>query len=266
MRDRDEDVEYGQQVELCIDSADILVCNTANVTLGAFREKMLSYVDLIQGTAPRHATQDEILMNMAHSVAASSKCLKRKVGALVADNEGNVIGLGYNENPLPTSPCAAEPAYQGHCYRDIVRDSHFEQLATKGARCPECGEKLEFVPGPPWFCPSCKRKTPPVKTNLEHFFFPDRAMSWCTAIHAEARALLAAGERARKGVLFTTTFPCFQCAEKITQAGISRLLYTEAYPDIKAVARLRLARIETTQFEGVRSACFDRIFPRKPTQ
>jgi len=88
-------------------------------------------------------------------------------------------------------------------------------------------------------------------------------MSWCTAVHAETAAILAAGERARGSELYCTTFPCMQCAEKVIQAGIRRVEYTEAYPDVFGVSRLALAKIETVQFEGVRSSsAFERIYPR----
>jgi deoxycytidylate deaminase len=213
-RDRNEETNYGQQVELCLDKADILINNQDSVSLVEYKKKILEFTDLVLGTKPRGATQPEILMSMAFSSSHSSKCLKRHVGALVVDSRGQVVGVGYNENPLGTRPCVEEPTYDYRCYRDNLRNSHFEDLAKRGAKCPKCGEPLQHKSGPPWRCESCLKKEE--KTNLESFFFPDRAMSWCTAIHAEVSAILAAGERASGGTLYTTTFPCFQCAEKIT--------------------------------------------------
>jgi len=168
--------------------------------------------------------------------------------------------VGYNENPIGTKPCVEEPTYEGRCYRDIIRNAHFADLATRGARCPKCGEPLEYKNGPPWRCTKCPEKAK--KTNLESFFFPDRAMSWCTAVHAEVSAILAAAERARSGTLYTTTFPCFQCAEKITQAGIKTVYYSEAYPDPHSGKRLELSGLDLRQFEGVRSSSMERFFPR----
>jgi deoxycytidylate deaminase/dephospho-CoA kinase len=259
LRDKGEEgVSCGQQVDRCIDRADILVSNGSEVTLAEYKDKILGHVDLAFGRTLRNATQREIFMNMAYSAAASSKCASRSVGAVVIDPSGGVAGVGYNENPPPTKPCIEEPKYQNRCYRDIVRDTQFEQLAESHAKCPKCGKALEFVPGPPWLCAACK-------TNLEAYFFPNRARSWCTAIHAEVAALFAAGRRARGGQLFATTCPCFQCAEKIVLAGISEVCFTEAYPDNKAQARLDLAGVRLVQFEGVRSASFERIFAaRRP--
>jgi deoxycytidylate deaminase len=257
-RDRNEEIENGQQVELCVDRSDVFIDNSVGVNPGAFKSKVLEYADLVTGVKPRSARSDEILMNVAYGASHSSKCMKRHVGAVVADEQGKMIVVGYNENPLGTHPCIEEPEYDYRCYRDIVRNEHFANLAKRSTKCPTCGDPIGEISGPPWRCNSCAQKN--VKTNLETIFFPDRALNWCTAIHAEVWALLAAGDRARGGVLYTTTFPCFQCSEKIIQAGIKRVVFTEAYPDVKGELRLKLGRVELRKFEGVRSSSFQRIF------
>ena len=262
-RDKNEETDYGQQVELCVDRADILMDNTSS-SIGAFKAKAFEFVELVRGNNPRSAAPSEILMNIAFSSSHSSKCIKRHVGAVVATPDGRVVSAGYNENPLGTNPCVEEPEYQKQCFRDIVRNNHFEQMAQKGSRCPACGEPMVFEKGPPWRCKACAGKGE--KTNLESFFFLDRAMNYCTAVHAEVWAILAAGERARGSVLYTTTFPCSQCAEKIVQSGITKVVFTEPYPDKFGADRLRLGKIELQQFEGVRSSSFERIFSKtKPS-
>jgi len=255
-RDWDEEMNYGQQVRLCLDKADILVDNTE--TLGELHPKITSYYELVTGESPRQATEQEILMNIAYSASHSSKCVKRHVGAVVVDTRGRVVGVGYNENPVGTKPCIEEPEYNFTCYRDILRNDHFDDLSKRKARCPRCGELLPSIQGPPWKCPACVKRGD--KANLEPFVFPDRAMNWCTAIHAELWAILAAGDRARGGTLYTTTFPCFQCAEKLIQVGIETVYFTEVYPDTHSGKRLELAGITLYQFEGVRSLSFERIF------
>jgi deoxycytidylate deaminase/dephospho-CoA kinase len=259
-RDSNEETRYGQQVALCLDKADILIDNSEAVTAADFKQKTLAHVDLATAKLSRPASQDEILMNMAFSASHSSKCIKRHVGALVVDLAGQVVGVGYNENPIGTHPCIEEPSYNNQCYRDIVRNAHFADLARRRAKCPVCGAKIIAQHGPPWRCNKCSKVAK--KSNLEQFFFPDRAISWCTAVHAEVWAVLAAGERGRRGTLYTTTFPCFQCAEKISQAGISSIVFTEAYPDPHSAERLKLAGVKFRQFEGVRSSSFEKIFSK----
>lgn len=266
--DRDQENSFGQQVALCVDLADVLVINNNDVTLTSLRKKLLEYVNVITGEKPRYATATETLMNFAYSAAHGSKCLKRQVGAVIVAAPpgamGDVIGQGFNENPRPTLPCVEEPKYgadmthliPGRCYRDIVRHESLAGLSREKVKCPSCGARMETPSeDPPWECSRCG-------VNLETYFWPERAMTFCTAIHAEVAALLAAGREAHGATLYTTTYPCFQCAEKITQVGISAIVFTEPYPDVRAAERLDIAGIDTIRFEGVRSGRFDEIFSR----
>jgi len=266
--DRDQENPFGQQVALCVDLADVLVINDNAVTQTELRRKLLDFVSVITGESPRYPTPTEILMNFAYSASHASKCLKRQVGAVIVSAEpgkiGEVTGQGFNENPQPTAPCVEEPRYgadpsrrvPGRCYRDIVRTESLAGLARERRGCPSCGARMrQPADEPPWNCHSCG-------VNLEGFFWPERAMTLCTAVHAEVAAIMTAGRSARGGTLYTTTFPCFQCAEKITQAGIRWIVFTEPYPDVRAADRLEIAGIKTLRFEGVRSRRFDEIFSR----
>jgi dCMP deaminase len=46
----------------------------------------------------------------------------------------------------------------------------------------------------------------------------------CNGIHAEANALLRAGERARGATLVVTCEPCHECARLVKAAGISQVI------------------------------------------
>ncbi|MCJ1426219.1 Deoxycytidine monophosphate (dCMP) deaminase [Sticta canariensis] len=56
-------------------------------------------------------------------------------------------------------------------------------------------------------------------------------LSTCLCIHAEENALLEAGrERIREGsILYCDTCPCLTCTIKITQVGISEVVYSQTY-------------------------------------
>jgi deoxycytidylate deaminase len=268
-RDHGEEVQYGQQVQLCVDQADVLIDNSDDVSLADLRSKLVDYAELMIGTKYRFASQLEIYLNGAYSASHGSKCLKRQVGAVLVNalpNErGEVVGQGFNENPLGTKPCIEEREYgalpeknvPGKCYRDIVRQEAFVQLSDNGVRCPKCGEKIGIKNsgGPPWECGKCD-------SDLEEYFWPERAMTLCTAVHAEVAAILSSYGRTKDATLYTTTFPCFQCAEKIAQAGIKNIVFNELYPDIRAAKRLQLAGVRCLRFEGVRSRRFDEIFSK----
>jgi deoxycytidylate deaminase len=257
-RDFNEESPTGQQVQLCIDEADVVLDNAGYVNHTDYHQKVLKYADLVVGEDQRPPTADEVRMHVAYSGSHGTRCLKRHVGAVIVDEIGQIVAVGYNENPVPTAPCVDEPAYGGRCYRDIVRNRRFQELANDGAVCPRCKQPFGVVEGPPWRCPVCEGLGQ--RTNLERYFFPDRALNWCTAVHAEVWALFSAEKRARGGTLYSTTFPCMQCAEKLIQAGIVKVVYTEAYVDTAGLQRLSIAKVEVEQFEGVRSGAFDRLF------
>ncbi len=53
-------------------------------------------------------------------------------------------------------------------------------------------------------------------------------------VHAELNALLQCayhGASSRGAVVFTTAFPCMDCAKALVQAGVGRVVYRDPYPD-----------------------------------
>ena len=265
-RDRNEETPFGQAVALCVDLADILIANDRGIDVQEFQEKCLKYANVALEYEQHSPTSDEVAMHQAYSARHGTLCIKRRVGAAVVDPHGQIVGTGCNENPFGTPACVNEPLYNeqehGPCLRDIVRNRHFRQLADTKATCPECGKPLGLVVGPPWYCPGCLAGGK--KTDIETWYFPDRAMTYCTAVHAEVAALVAAGDRARGGTLYTTTFPCSPCSEQIVHCGIERVVFSESYADLAGRVRLEIADVALDQFEGVRSGAFERIYGRDP--
>jgi deoxycytidylate deaminase len=255
-RDRGETAEeFGQQVARCVDNADVFVLNDKHLDEYERDEilklKLARFVAIAEGRATEYPSTGETLMNLAFGAAHGSKCLKRQVGAVIA-RENEPWSTGYNENPEGMAPCVVK--FSGTCFRDRVRQDRYTELFEDGAHCPNCGKKFAALPLPPWRCGNCQK-------SLDSYFFPDRAMWWCTALHAEHRAILNAGDRdLSKCTLYTTTFPCTLCAEKIIHAGIKRVVYMEAYPDKNGKYMLESCGVVLELFEGVRSRNFKRAF------
>ena len=67
-------------------------------------------------------------------------------------------------------------------------------------------------------------------------------LSTCLCMHAEENALLEAGrERIREGsILYCDTCPCLTCSVKITQVGISEVVYSQGYSMDEATAAVFL--------------------------
>jgi deoxycytidylate deaminase len=253
-RDQGEDENWGQQVRRCVDAADVTILNAGHLPKAKIdpylRPKLERYVHIVEGNATEYPEPDEVLMNLAFGASHATKCLKRQVGAVIARG-GEPIAQGFNENPDSLGPCVET---YGVCYRDQLRQEHFESLQEQGRWCPLCGKPLVVAPGPPWRCGACGRA-------IDEIFFPDRAMKWCTALHAEERALINAhGQDLRGCTLYTTTFPCMLCAEKIIQAGISKVVFVDAYPDQHGRLMFQEVKLPVRLFEGVRSLSFQRYF------
>jgi deoxycytidylate deaminase len=195
----------------------------------------------------------------AWSTAKASACLKRNVGAVIvkpgskrpvaigeemreATQTAAPVGSGYNENPDWMSPCYQE--YRA-CYRDIWREKTWASMNIE--YCPYCKAEIADLAWP-YKCPNPEC---PSAGSLLDTFFPERAMTKCTALHAEARAILSCQSADLTGChLYCTTFPCFLCAQKILQAGIIRVIYVEPYPDKDSEELLRNHGIEVKRFEG----------------
>ena len=214
------------------------------------KPKLERYIHIVEGNATEYAEPEEILMNLAFGASHATKCLKRQVGAVIARGL-EPIAQGFNENPDALGPCVET---YGVCYRDKIRQEQFESLQEQGRHCPICGKPLVVAPGPPWRCGACGN-------NIAEIFFPDRAMKWCTALHAEERAIINAhGQDLRGCTLYTTTFPCMLCAEKIIQAGIAKVVFVDAYPDQHGRLMFQDVKLPVKLFEGVRSLNFQRYF------
>ena len=142
----------------------------------------------------------------------------------------------------------------------MYRQKYFEKLRQHGIACPGCKNPIKKVSST-YRC-ECNY-------DLEEFFIPDRAISQCTALHAEQRALMGLGGRDVEGAtLYATTFPCSKCANDIAETKIGRVVYVSAYPDPLAVKVFLEADIPTVRFEGVKASAYFRLFGswRKETE
>ncbi len=257
------------------------------------------YVSLIEQIATgqprndRQARPDEAFMTAAYVESARSSCLKRKVGAVIVAPSGDIIATGHNEVPGTTDPCYKDPRY-GWC----ARDTRQEMVAAKIHHCPACGTPItlrypcprcgvditSFVKRCPddqcrasididYACPKCKASV--FKTFLPGGGSEEtgKLLDLCRALHAEENAIL---NLCRLGVslphrhekdgkiqgcaLYSTTFPCNLCANKIAEVGIRKVVYAEPYTMAEAKKVFEKAGIEMRRFQGIKSRAFFRFY------
>ena len=83
-----------------------------------------------------------------------------------------------------------------------------------------------------------------------------KMLDYCRALHAEESAIvnmarLSISAELSKVTLYTTTYPCNLCANKIVHVGSKRIIYFEPYPQIEAKEILKAHRVEQIPFEGI---------------
>ena len=232
----------GQQVTETFRGSDLVILNNEVIRKGndvdrAFKDKINEAVDYVEKKKPFRPSAIETCMAIAYAVSMRSSCLKRKVGAVIVDDLGNVFSSGYNEVPCTQKSCIQE---YGRCYRDQLKAEFRDKL---GALSLDENEQDQVY-----------------KSFKESF----KILDYCRALHAEENAILNVARIGASAVLsgstlYTTTYPCNLCANKIAQVGISSIVYFEPYPMLEAKKILENQKVCQTPFEGVTYNGFFRL-------
>jgi cytidine deaminase len=211
---------FGQNVREAFTLGDVYVANHPDSELQAGVSR---YFRLFFGDPFLTPDRDEYAMFQAHTAALRSGDLSRQVGAAICTTDGDIVAVGCNEVPK----FRGGQYWDGDGYdwrdfrlgydsnvkqRDAALEEAFERLGGCGLLAPdaEVGSFMEAIDGTRL-------------ANLTEFGRP---------VHAEMAALL---DGARRGVgigghrLFSTTFPCHNCARHIIDAGITEVVYREPY-------------------------------------
>ena len=285
-RDAEEIFIYGQKVEKCTYESDIVINNDETIEISNpkarenhVKEKFQKYLDLIEKGPSVYIrpSLDEKLMTLAYLESMSSSCLQRKVGAVISTEDGHIISVGYNNVPFSERTCYDQ---YGECYRNFLKKAHARLLKS----CPICGRKITLE------CPKCSEKIEgyePIcakcKTELKfdyvcsgcgkkifEIFTPGakqsigKLLDVCRALHAEENAIVNAAKIGNislvNATIFSTTYPCKLCANKISQVGIKKVVYNEPYSMAEAREILNNRGVKVIKFEGVKSSAFFRLF------
>lgn len=243
----EDNQDFGQHVGDCFYEADVVVTNDVDIdTIGnddfkGLQGQIGQYVELVQRPLSRQQPicLEESLMAAAYALSQRSSCRKRKVGAVICDAMGNIISSGYNEVPANERPCTKE--YMT-CYRDKLVDDFMQAL---GQMVPEVQQKPMDVKG--------------------LFRRQFKILDYCRALHAEENAIVNLARNGRsvpleECVLYTTTYPCRMCANKIASVGIKQVVYLEPYPDQRAKVILKKADVQDRFFRGVTFKAYSRLY------
>lgn len=224
-RDRDDNKKYGQRLEKTIQRADYFIRNNHDNSSN-LRAPCERFVQLVHGKNGITPTCEESGMYAAFSASLKSACLSRQVGAAIADKAGNVISLGWND----------VPKFGGGLYTSDDK-SKDQRCIYHGSKCFNDEYKSRLISDIVAIVEKQCKLSRTGKEDLANLILEEtRAGSiieYSRAIHAEMEAIL--GLARHQGVsssgctLYTTTYPCHNCARHIIAAGISRVVYIEPY-------------------------------------
>lgn len=195
--------------------------------------KVRRFVNLLHCHPSTTPTREEFGMFCAAGAALRSSDLSRQVGAAIMTPHGDVVALGCNEVPK----AGGGQYWEGDSgdARDFALGYDSNEIARKQLFLDVLGKLKESK----WITPEqCSKSMEDLfvealgDTNLRRAKIFE-ITEYGRAVHAEMAALTNA---AMRGIsvggctLFTTTYPCHNCAKHIVASGISKVIYVQPYP------------------------------------
>ncbi|MDI6450113.1 anti-phage dCTP deaminase [Anaerobaca lacustris] len=228
-RDEDEVEGHGQHTRDTFHLADFFI--RLGDKEGVWKNSLWRILDLIFGNPYITPGFDEYAMFMAFASALRSADLSRQIGAVIArDNE--IIATGANDCPR-SGGGLYWPVYNPQTgeYADEEKGRDFKrgEDSNKKEQRKIVDEILQRL-GPDF--DQRKIEAALLKSRIGDL------TEYGRVVHAEMEALLFCARNtvdARGATLYTTTFPCHNCAKHIIAAGIRRVVYVEPYPKSKAL-------------------------------
>ncbi|EHY9861130.1 deoxycytidylate deaminase [Vibrio parahaemolyticus] len=254
-RDR-KDVKNGQQVEKTLYNADYFIHNVHNHSqlLEKAVDRFIKLVHDVNGMTP---TVDEIGMHAAYSASLRSACLSRQVGASISDDSGNIIATGcndvpsfggglYNSNSLNDFRCVHRGQCSNDKHKSLLHDEIKEILEERITNSNVVNELIEKITS---------------ETKISSL------IEYSRAVHAEMDAIVSLARSVRDSTvgmtLYSTTYPCHNCARHIVAAGIRRVVYIEPYEKSLAIKLHDDSLAESSGVEKVILTPFEGVSPRR---
>lgn len=242
-RDEREERVGGQDVGGTFHRADFFIHGWSREVVD---EDVRRTLEILFGAPFRTPTRDEHGQFHAAGAALRSAEFGRQVGAAIATPDGSVIALGTNEVPKAQGGSHWEEEGLGNRDFEIgdidTNRRHFDELARRLSDLvdEQLAAHIETFDGAPATRDALESVREQVRSGLPGDLMAGGLKDlteFGRAVHAEMNALLDA---ARRGVsvagstMYTTTFPCHNCARHIIGAGVRRVVFVEPYAKSRA--------------------------------
>jgi deoxycytidylate deaminase len=267
-RDRKEVIKHGQRIVDTYHLADFFLCvqdeasSTEDGRMTLIQTNINRFIEILFGHPNRTPTFSEHAMFHAFSSSLRSADLSRQVGAVIARRR-DILSTGANDCPSPhgglywplmnPTTLQIQDVTGGRDYMNGF-DSNRKELISLGKQIfrNAMSEFNEVIESGAWrqhlnnwaqlqFAVSQRDLEKELLSRLEDVLAKSPIADlteFGRVVHAEMEALLSC---ARKGIstvgatLFTTTFPCHNCAKHIIAAGIRKVVFIEPYLKSKAL-------------------------------
>jgi deoxycytidylate deaminase len=244
-RDEKEEAVGGQDLSGTFHRADFFIRAWDADVIRADVERTLA---ILFGDPFRTPTRDEYGQFQAAGAALRSAELGRQVGAAIATDDGSVIALGANEVPRfkGGSHWDDDPGPGNRDFEIGDRDTnraHLDDLAEDLTSAVSVtldqliSEAAAQAPGAEDALAALRDALVAALPSALRAGGLKDLTEFGRAVHAEMDALLDATRRGINiagGTLYTTTFPCHNCARHIIGAGIQRVVFIEPYAKSRA--------------------------------
>lgn len=219
-RDEDEPVAFGQKTRDTFELSDVFVDAENHA------KEITRFLDLVFGNPFITPTLDEFAMYQACAASLRSGQLARQVGAAIISPLGDILSVGCNDVPKAGGGLywPGDGDQRDHVLGYDSNEHNRNQIVD------EILQALLPKKAPPQRRAGAREKLR--STRLWEM------TEYGRAVHAEMDALLTCariGQRPVGATLYTTTFPCHNCARHIIAAGIGRVVYVEPYPKSRAL-------------------------------
>ena len=240
----DRGMKYGQNVRKAFPLADYFIDASQP---DQSTKDVCRFVELLFGSPYRTPTPWEFGMFQAHGASLRSADAGRQVGASILNEDGEILAAGTNEVPKAfggqywegDKPDLRDHRQQADANRTIITDIFADLLA----RLKKRGWLEAHYQGKALAClveeaqqhvlsrfDDLTEEDPPTLTERAPL---GDLIEFMRVVHAEMAAILSCARRGvslKKATLFSTTFPCHECAKHIVAAGIHQVVFIDPYP------------------------------------
>lgn len=252
--DEDEGNQSGQKVAKTMELADYFIRNNSD-SVNELTRSVDRFLKVIFSVGVNTPTIDESSMYAAAAAASRSACLSRQVGVVIVNTDGEIIGTGTNDVPkFGGGLYASGGSSDGRCYNwknGICHNDDRKRRLSDGAT----EDLVKYLIAGSKEKARLAIAASEVKSLIE----------FSRAVHAEMEAIVSVARTGGRGLvgstLYSTTYPCHNCARHVVAAGVHRVVYIEPYAkslaldlhedSISADEREVGSKVVFVQYEGV---------------